>query len=126
MKPAKPRVLVVPEGGIKLCFRLLPILRDAGCAIDVLCLRGEVIAASRYVDTVIEEGSDDALLDRLATLVRQKEHQWQAVIVTQESLTRRLLSRADTDFLKGWHAGALEKPVRAYLLSKLVLEAAVQ
>ncbi len=124
MKPAEPRVLVVPEGGICLCFRLLPILRDAGCAIDVLCLRGDVIAASRYVDTVIEEGSDDALLDRLATLVRQKEHPWRAVIVTHESLTRRLISRADSDFLKWWQPGALDKTVRAFLLSKLGLEAA--
>src|SRR5947207_15935504 len=122
MDQGNPRVLAAPEGRINLCFGLLSVLPDAGCAIEVLCPRGEVITASRYVDTVIEEGSDDALLDRLTTMVRRKEHPWRAVIVTHESLARRLISRADSDFLKWWQPGALDKTARPFLLSKLGLE----
>jgi hypothetical protein len=46
------RVLLVPDEGLYLAFRLPPILRQAGYAVDALCLAGDSIRRSRYLENV--------------------------------------------------------------------------
>ncbi len=59
------RVLLVPDEGLYLAFRLPPILREAGYVVDALCLAGDSIRHSRYLENVTTLESIEEQIDYL-------------------------------------------------------------
>ncbi len=120
----KPKVLLVPEGGLYLAFRLPRLFQSAGWDVDLLCLRGDPLAHSRYVSTAIREMNQEAIFARLQSVLRDAERPWQAVIVAHEKLARQIMASGDSDLLRDWQPGAMDPQVREFLLGKFGLEAA--
>ncbi|HEY0551008.1 MAG TPA: hypothetical protein VGF13_15495, partial [Verrucomicrobiae bacterium] len=120
----KPRVLLVPEGGLYLAFRLPRLFQNAGRDVDLLCLRGDPMVHSRYVSTAIQEIDQDALFARLQSVLRDSDRPWQAVIVAHERMVRQLMANGGAELLKDWQPGAMDPQVREFLLGKFGLEAA--
>ncbi len=122
----KPRVLLVPEGGLYLAFRLPRLFQSAGWDVDLLCLHDDLLAHSRYVGTTIREMNQDALFVRLQSLLRDTDRPWQAVIVAHEKIARQMMASGGSDLLQDWQPGAMDPQVREFLLSKFGLESASQ
>ena len=122
-KSSRPKVLLVPEGGLYLAFRLPPLFRSAGWDVELLCVAGDPMVHSRYVETVFQEESRDLLEDRLKQILRDPQRPWQAVIVAHEGTMRRMVATEDPSLLKSWQPGALTKDVREFLLGKFALAA---
>ncbi len=76
---------------------------------------------SRYVKTVFQEESWDALEDQLKRILRDPQRPWQAVIVSHEGTMRQVLATGDPSLLEGWQPGALAKDVREILQGKFGL-----
>jgi hypothetical protein len=111
----------VPEGGLYLAFRLPPLFRNAGWNVDLLCVEGDPVVHSRYVETTLQEESRDALEDRLKQILRDPQRPWQAVIVAHEGTMRRMVATEDPSLLNNWQPGALAKDVREFLQGKFAL-----
>lgn len=124
MSPAKPRILLVPEGSLYLAFRLPPLFRKAGWEVDLLCVEGDPMAHSRHVGRVIREAGWGALSGRLHEILRDSSRPWQAVVVVEERTARRAIATGDDELLKRWQPGALNADVREFLLSKIGLPVA--
>jgi len=118
---APQRVLVIPEGGLYLALRLLPILQRAGFAADVLCLRGDPILRSRYLAKALITDSQRVLVKRLAQILANPARSWCQVIVVEEKLARRMMATCPSDVLAGWQPGALDATAREFFLSKFGL-----
>jgi hypothetical protein len=120
----RPKVLLVPEPSLYLAFRLPMLFEKAGWDVDLLCLAGELMVHSRYVSTCIEEKTTDALFNRLQSILRDPLRPWQAFIVVDERIARRLFATGDPELLQHWQPGAMEPQVRDFLVSKSGLEIA--
>lgn len=112
---------MVPEGGLYLAFRLLPILRRAGCDVELLCVRGDPVARSRYATRVLIEESHPALARRLARLLADPARPWSRVIIADEKLARGLMASDDSAVLADWQPGAIDSQARKFFLSKFGL-----
>lgn len=120
-KPSRPKILLVPEGGLYLAFRLPPLFRRAGWDVELLCVAGDPMVHSRHVRTVFQEVTRDDLEDRLKRILRDPQRPWQAVVVAHEGTLRQLIGTGDRSLLEGWQPGALNKEVREVLLGKFAL-----
>ena len=65
MRSMQQRVLLVPDEGLYLAFRLPPILREAGYGVDALCFAGDSIRHSRYLEKVTTLESIEEQIDYL-------------------------------------------------------------
>lgn len=114
------RVLLVPDSGFYLAFRVLPILHRSGCTVDVLSLPHEALTQSRYVAEVFVEPDDRRRLAWLVEKLREPDR-WQTVVIPHEALTRGLMNDGPEDFLRRWQPGLFEGEAREFFLSKLGL-----
>ena len=117
-------MLLVPEGGLYLAFRLPLLFRKAGWDVDLLCLTGDPLAHSRYVSTAFREKTWENLSLRLVKILRNPQRPWQAVIVAHEPTVHRLMASGDDEILKGWQPGALKPDARAFSLGKFAFDVA--
>lgn len=111
----------MPEGSLYLAFRLPKIFRQAGWAVDLLCLQGDPVAHSRYVSRAIQEKTFEDLFGRLKMVLRDPARPWQSVVVAHEETVRRLVATGEVDLLKRWQPGALDPLTREFFLSKFGL-----
>src|SRR6185437_12459682 len=89
------RVLLVPENALYLAFRLPKMFRKAGWEVDLLCLRGDPLAHSRYIGDCIQEKSFDDIFEQLQKILRDAQRPWQSVVITHEDIVRRLIATGD-------------------------------
>jgi hypothetical protein len=115
---ARPKVLLVPETGLYLSFRIPPLLQQACWDVDLLCCSGHPLAHSRYINTTFQEKNWEDITERLQEILRNPQRPWQAVIVADEKTVRRLLATEDTELLSYWQPGALKPKVRDFLFDK--------
>lgn len=124
MKCAPPRkILLVPDVSFYLAFRLPRLFREAGCGVDLLCLPGELMIRSRYVGTSILESTPDALYRRLLEILRDPARPWQAVVIANEAVSRRLFASGDAGVLAQWQPGAADLMARLLFTDKFGMEA---
>lgn len=119
---SKSRVLLVSDGSPYLSFRLPKLIHGPGVDVDVLCLPGDLIAYSRHVHASFRSENVESMFARLTGILRDPTRPWQAVIVVNEDLTRRLIAIGDSELLKNWQPGAINPQVREFLLSKFGLQ----
>ena len=92
------RVLLVPDEGLYRAFRLPPILRQAGYAVHALCLAGDSIRRSRYLENV-------TALETIEEQVRYlhkhmvKAGAWHKLIVAKETVARQLAQQTEYDWI---------------------------
>ncbi|MEO7098042.1 MAG: ATP-grasp domain-containing protein [Luteolibacter sp.] len=105
-----------------MALRLPRVWRQAGYEVDLLCLDGEILGSSRFVDHVIQEATAEDLFQRLIGILRVNDARWQAVVVVDEQLVRKLIASGDRAVLENWQPGALDYEVGSFFLSKFGLE----
>jgi hypothetical protein len=118
------RVLLVSDGTLYLAFRQLPILAEAGLQVDLLCLKNDPVAYSRYVNDVARVDSLDELTGEVSKILRSKVQRWRKIIITHEDVVRALADREDGAVLGPWQPGITLPGVRDFLRSKEGLVAA--
>jgi hypothetical protein len=115
---SRPRILLVPEEGLYLAFRLPRILRRAGYEVNLLCRAGHPLASSRYIDQVHLVNSDAQLRQHTITELTAPSHPWAQVIITDETLLRQVVHETPAEKLLHWQP-ALDRPTtRDFVLSK--------
>lgn len=115
------KILLVPEISLYRAFRLPRLFRKAGWKVDLLCLTGSRLAHSRYISKSLQEISWETLYLRLEGILRDANRPWDAVIVSDEKIARRLLDTGDAELLESWQPSALDSQRREFLVSKFGL-----
>ena len=100
----KQRVLLVPDEGLYLAFRLPPILREAGYGVDALCLAGDSIRHSRYLENVTTLESIEEQIDYLHRHMG-KASTWDKLIIAKESVVRHLAHQPKHEWIRNWQPG---------------------
>jgi hypothetical protein len=105
------RVLLVPDEGLYLAFRLPPILRQAGYAVDALCLAGDSIRRSRYLENVT---TLETIEEQITCLHRHMGNAgaWHKLIVAKETVTRQLAQQTEYDWILDWQPGLADPLVQ--------------
>lgn len=113
----KQRVLLVPDEGLYLAFRLPPILVAAGYTVDALCVAGDSIRRSRYLENVTML---DSLEAQICYLNRRagKPGAWDKLIIAKESVVRELARRPEYQWTLDWQSGLADPLVRDLFCDK--------
>ncbi len=117
-------VLLIPDGGLYLAFRLLPIFHRAGVAVDMMCPVDHPLTKSRYARHVCPVEDWPAAEARLAHFLRTPQRPWQRIMVAHEPSVRRLLAMLDAEALAAWQPGTIDSAMREFYLGKFGLPAA--
>ena len=107
----KKRVLLVPDEGLYLAFRLPPILREAGYGVDALCVAGDSIRHSRYLENVTTLESIEQQIDYLHRHMG-KAGTWDKLIIAKESVVRHLAHQPEHEWIRNWQPGLDDPFVR--------------
>lgn len=113
---------MIPDTELYLAFRLPRILNEAGFTVDLLCLRGDLVAYSKYVRQVETEESESTLFHRLTEVLRCPDRRWCGVIVAREKLARSLISTGDRAVLENWQPAMVDPLRKEFFLGKFALE----
>lgn len=122
--PPHRAVLLVPDGGLYLCFRMLRIFHEAGVAVDLLCPRGHPLKHSRYIRQVCECADWADVERKFGRLLGHPSRPWRRTLVAHEPSVRRLLDSLDADALAAWQPGLTAPGVREFYHGKFGLPAA--
>lgn len=111
MHSMQQRVLLVPDEGLYLAFRLPPILREAGYGVDALCLAGDSIRDSRYLENVTTLKSIEEQIDYLHRHMG-KASTWDKLIIAKEPVVRHLAQHPEHEWILDWQPGLADPLVR--------------
>jgi hypothetical protein len=85
-------------------------------------VRGDPLARSRYVRRVWAEKNREDLARHAQSILENVTRPWQAVIIADEIIARRMIAALSEDALKRWQPGALQPEARAFSLGKFAFE----
>jgi len=111
MHSMQQRVLLVPDEGLYLAFRLPPILREAGYGVDALCVAGDSIRRSRYLENVTTVESIEEQIDYLHRHMG-RQGTWDKLIIAKEPVVRHLAQHPEDEWILDWQPGLADPLVR--------------
>ncbi len=111
MHSMQQRVLLVPDEGLYLAFRLPPILQEAGYRVDALCVAGDSIRHSRYLENVTTLESIEEQIDYLHRHMG-KAGTWDKLIIAKEPVVRHLAHQPEHAWIRNWQPGLADPLVQ--------------
>lgn len=112
------RILVVPDDGLYLAFRLLPIIRRAGYAVDLLSSAVNLQRHSRYVSQTYTGNTIDAICSMVVDEWTRSDKRWKQIVIADERVVRQLIAATAPELLQQWQPGCQQQYCREFFRSK--------